>query len=142
MEIVSGKIIKHEKTGAVETIVDKCKIKINGEWVDGVIYEGMDRHTGEPMVFVRELNDFNENFVECKIPVFKITVEELRKEIYSHEKPKGWREGQFVFNMVGELYGVARIVQFDYGVDCFYNDDKIEEFLIRSVEVINSVGKY
>lgn len=142
MEIVSGKIIKHEKTGAVETIVGKCKIKINGEWVDGVIYEGMDRHTGEPMMFVRESNDFNENFVECKIPVFEITVDELRKEIYSHEKPKEWREGQFVFNMVSELYGVARIVQFDYGVDCFYNDDKIEEFLIRSVEVINSVGKY
>lgn len=135
MEIVSGKIIKHEKTGAVETIVGKCKIKINGEWVDGVIYEGEDRHTGEPMVFVRELNDFNENFVE-----YRITVEELRKKIYSHEKPKNWREGQFVFNMVDELYGVARTVQFVHGVDCFYNDDKIEEFLIRSVEVINNRG--
>ena len=135
MEIVSGKIIKHEKKGAVETIVGKCKIKINGEWVDGVIYEGEDRHTGEPMVFVRELNDFNENFVE-----YRITVEELRKKIYSHEKPKNWREGQFVFNMVDELYGVARTVQFVHGVDCFYNDDKIEDFLIRSVEVINNRG--
>lgn len=133
MEIVSGKIVKHEKTSAIETIVGKCKIKINGEWVDGVIYEGEDRHTGEPMVFVRELNDFNENFVE-----YRITVEELRKKIYSHVKPKDWRDGQFVFNMVDELYGVARTVQFVHGVDCFYNDDKIEEFLIMSVEVINN----
>ena len=136
MEIVSGKIVKHEKTGAVETIVDKCKIKINGEWVDGVIYKGIDRHTGNPMTFVRELNDFNENFVD-----YKITVEELRKEIYSHEKPKEWREGQFVFNMVNRLYGVARDVQFGHGVDCYYDDNQIDEFLIRSVEVINYYSK-
>ena len=136
MEIVSGKIIKHEKTGAVETIVDKCKIKINGEWVDGVIYKGIDRHTGNPMTFVRELNDFNENFVD-----YKITLEELRKEIYSHKKPKEWREGQFVFNMVNRLYDVARDVQFDYGVDCYYDDNQIDEFLIKSVEVINYYSK-
>ena len=136
MKIVSGKIIKHEKTGAVETIVDKCKIKINGEWVDGVIYKGIDRHTGNPMTFVRELNDFNENFVD-----YKMTVEELRKEIYSHEKPKEWREGQFVFNMVNRLYDVARDVQFDYGVDCYYDDNQIDEFLIKSVEVINYYSK-
>ena len=135
MEIVSGKIIEHKKKGVIETIVDRCKIKFNGEWVDGVVYEGKDRHTGETMIFVRELNDFNENFTE-----HQITLEELRKEIYSHEKPKDWREGQFVFNMVDKLYGVARIVQFNHGVDCFYNDDKIEEFLIRSVEVINNRG--
>jgi hypothetical protein len=136
MEIISGKIVKHEKTGAVETIVDKCKIKINGEWVDGIIYKGIDRHTGNPMTFVRELNDFNENFVD-----YKMTVEELRKEIYSHEKPKGWREGQFVFNMVNKLYDVARDVQFDYGVDCYYDDNQIDVFLIKSVEVINYYSK-
>lgn len=136
MEIVSRKIVKHEKTGAVETIVDKCKIKINGEWVDGVIYKGIDRYTGNPMTFVRELNDFNENFID-----YKMTVEELRKEIYSHEKPKEWREGQFVFNMVNRLYDVARDVQFDYGVDCYYDDNQIDVFLIKSVEVINYYSK-
>ena len=136
MKIVSRKIVKHEKTGAVETIVDKCKIKINGEWVDGVIYKGIDRHTGNPMTFVRELNDFNENFVD-----YTMTVEELRKEIYSHEKPKEWREGQFVFNMVNRLYDVARDVQFDYGVDCYYDDNQIDKFLIRSAEVINYYSK-
>lgn len=69
-----------------------------------------------------------------------MTVQELKNEVYSYEKPKNWREGQFVFNMVDELYGVARTVQFVLGVDCFYNDDKIEEFLIKSVEVINNRG--
>lgn len=69
-----------------------------------------------------------------------MTVEELKNEIFSYERPKDWREGQFVFNMVDKLYGVARTVQFVLGVDCFYNDDKIEEFLIRSVEVINNRG--
>lgn len=134
MEIVKGKIVEHIKKGVIETIVDKCKIKINGEWTDGVMYEGEDRHTGEPMIFVRELNDFNENFIEYKK---KMTVEELKNEIFSYERPKDWREGQFVFNMVNHLYGVARTVQFSCGVDCFYNDSKIDEFLIKAVEIIN-----
>ena len=101
-----------------------------------VLYKGIDRHTGNPMTFVRELNDFNENFVD-----YTMTVEELRKEIYSHEKPKEWREGQFVFNMVNRLYDVARDVQFDYGVDCYYDDNQIDKFLIRSAEVINYYSK-
>ena len=66
-----------------------------------------------------------------------MTVQELKNEVYSYEKPKNWRDGQFVFNMVNELYGVARIVQFCCGVDCYYDDSKIDEFLIRSVEMLN-----
>jgi hypothetical protein len=58
-----------------------------------------------------------------------MTAKELRSIVYSNPKPKSWREGQFVFNVVDSLYGVARIAQFEYGVDCFYNDDKIDEFL-------------
>ena len=45
------------------------------------------------------------------------------------DKPSQWRDGQFVFNYIDEVYGVARIAQFNYGVDCFYFDDKIEEFI-------------
>lgn len=70
-----------------------------------------------------------------------ITVEEMKSEIYSHEKPKDWREGQFVFNMVDELYGVARIAQFHYNVDCFYHDDKIDEFIEVSCKILNEVCK-
>lgn len=70
-----------------------------------------------------------------------ITFDEMKREIYSHEKPKQWREGQFVFNMVDELYGVARIVQYNEGVDCFYNDEKIDEFIEVSCKILNEVCK-
>ena len=66
----------------------------------------------------------------------KITIESIKKAIYSVEKPKDWREGQFVFNRVDELYKVARTIQFNDGVDCFYDDSKIDEFLNRTLEWI------
>ena len=44
-------------------------------------------------------------------------------------KPKDWRDGQFVFNYINEKYGVARYVQFIEGIDCFYRDDKIDQFI-------------
>lgn len=40
------------------------------------------------------------------------------------------RKGQSIFNYVDENYGpVARQVQFEDGVDCFYIDEKIDAFL-------------
>ena len=65
MVIEKGKKVRHQRTGAIEEIVSPCIIKFtNGEWVDGVVYQGNDRYTGKPMVFVRELNDFNNEFIE------------------------------------------------------------------------------
>ena len=53
---------------------------------------------------------------------------ELWKEVESY--PKNWRKGQKVFNAVEELYGgVAREVQFQDGIDCFYNDKVIDDFI-------------
>ena len=47
--------------------------------------------------------------------------------------PKSWRLGQKVFNAVESLYGnVAREVQFRDGVDCFYDDSKVDEFLEKA----------
>ena len=66
-----------------------------------------------------------------------ITVEELKKEISEIEFPKNWRKGQSVFNYIDNIYGVARTIQFKYGIDCFYNDDNIDEFLNKAVEIIN-----
>lgn len=43
--------------------------------------------------------------------------------------PKEWRKGQAVFNVVDEMFGVARTIQFKDGVDCFYNDYNIDKFL-------------
>ena len=50
------------------------------------------------------------------------------ERVYSY--PKDWRKGQKVFNAIEELYGaVARHVQYFDGVDCFYDDSKIDDFI-------------
>lgn len=66
-----------------------------------------------------------------------ITVEELKKEISKIEFPKNWRKGQSVFNYIDNVYGIARTIQFKYGIDCFYNDNNIDDFLNKAVEIIN-----
>lgn len=54
-------------------------------------------------------------------------------------RPKSWRKGQAVFNYIESKYGVARAVQFEDDIDCFYRDDQIEEFLQKAYErIINS----
>ena len=58
-----------------------------------------------------------------------MTLEEFKLSIYNVEKPSHWREGQFVFNTIDSLYGVARTVQFNDGIDCFYDDSKIDRFI-------------
>lgn len=48
------------------------------------------------------------------------------------------RKGQAIFNEVDRNYNnVARIAQFDYGVDCFYDDSQIEPFLNKCYELLN-----
>ena len=58
-----------------------------------------------------------------------MTPDEFKAKIYSIEKPSNWREGQFVFNTIDSLYGIARTVQFKDGIDCFYNDSEIDNFI-------------
>lgn len=60
--------------------------------------------------------------------------EDLRSEIelVLSAKPKNWRKGQFVFNYVDEVYDVARAVQFEDKVDCYYDDTKIDQFLEKA----------
>ena len=67
-----------------------------------------------------------------------MTRDELVKEIFSEPIPKYWRKGQFVFNRVDKLYGVARSVQFVDHVDCFHNDEAIDDFIIHSLVRINN----
>lgn len=54
-------------------------------------------------------------------------------------RPKIWRKGQAVFNYIESKYGVARAVQFEDGIDCFYRDDQIEEFLQKAYERIKYI---
>ena len=51
-------------------------------------------------------------------------------------RPKHIRKGQAVFNYVDTKYDVARAVQFDDNVDCFYRDDQIEDFLQKAYKRI------
>lgn len=69
-----------------------------------------------------------------------LTFEEFRNEVLTamENKPKDWRDGQFVFNYIDEKYGVARSVQFIDGVDCYYIDSKIEAFIERSYGYIKN----
>lgn len=54
-------------------------------------------------------------------------------------RPKSWRKGQAVFNYIESKYGVARSVLFEDGIDCFYRDDQIEEFLQKAYERIKYI---
>lgn len=49
--------------------------------------------------------------------------------------PSTWREGQKVFNAIDSLFNVARKTQFEKGVDCFYNDNNIDDFISTSYEI-------
>ena len=45
------------------------------------------------------------------------------------DKPSEWRDGQTVFNFIDYEYGVSREVQFNDHIDCFYNDERINDFI-------------
>ncbi len=58
--------------------------------------------------------------------------EEFKEEIFNNLEnlPEDWRKGQKIFNYVDFAYGdLARHIQFEHGVDCFYRDDLIDDFL-------------
>jgi len=47
-----------------------------------------------------------------------------------NKRPTFIRRGQSVFNATEEIYGeIAREVQFNDRIDCFYNDSQIKAFL-------------
>ena len=66
-----------------------------------------------------------------------MTLEEFKNSIYSIEKPSNWRNGQFVFNTIDKLYKVARKVQFENKIDCFYDDSKINQFIVACFNELN-----
>ena len=53
------------------------------------------------------------------------------KELYPY-----YRWGQAVFNYVDEYLGVARKVQFEDNVDCFYNDDAVDAFIEKTLDAL------
>lgn len=73
-----------------------------------------------------------------------LTLEEFRADVLTamKNKPKEWRDGQFVFNYINEKYRVARYVQFIEGIDCFHNDNDIESFIVKSYETLMTTESY
>lgn len=67
-----------------------------------------------------------------------ITFEDFKNDILIalESKPKDWRDGQFVFNYIEESFpGLSRAVQFGKKIDCFYRDDKIDEFIKEAYNI-------
>lgn len=64
-----------------------------------------------------------------------LTFEQFRSKVLfyaDHQRPLSWRRGQAVFNYINSKYGIARDVQFLDGVDCYYNDNVIDQFILLS----------
>lgn len=63
------------------------------------------------------------------------TVDKVMHLINLVPKPKQWRQGQYVFNRVSHIFGddFAR----DLGVDCYYHDNKVDDFLETLIKKLN-----
>lgn len=70
----------------------------------------------------------NNSNIRCTFGTYEEFMNDIMTKIET-ERPEYWRKGQFVFNYIFTKYGeVASEVQFIDGVDCFYRDDRIEDF--------------
>jgi len=67
---------------------------------------------------------------------FTQTILDKSYEYYYVDNPYS-RWGQAVFNSTVELFDskIARTSQFVYRVDCYYHDDKVEDFLDKCYEL-------
>lgn len=74
----------------------------------------------------------------------KITFDELKAEVMEKARFKHsyLRLGQFIFNYIHGFYGVACTVKDKDGVDCYYRDDLIDDFLKLCVQRINNNEGY
>lgn len=67
-----------------------------------------------------------------------MNLNEFKTDIFEGIKqyPSHWRKGQKVFNYIDKKYRVARKVQFDDHIDCFYIDSNIDAFIEKSFEYV------
>lgn len=68
-----------------------------------------------------------------------MTKEEFVSDVMTHVKnrPQYIRKGQAVFNYIEEKYHVARDVQFEDNIDCFYVDASIDSFIDAAYKRLN-----
>ena len=67
-----------------------------------------------------------------------MSIEEFKKEIFDAIKdyPKDWRTGQKIFNYIDCKYKIARKIQLEYNVDCFYKDYLVDNFIITAYKIL------
>ena len=97
-------VVKHNKTENLYLLVnDKCKVKINGEWVDAVIYQGKDKESGKTKCFVREKSDFDSHFTEVGGIDLNLERSWLFYQIYTLKEVAAEYPGKTIENIVAQL---------------------------------------
>ena len=97
-------VVKHNKTENLYLLVnDKCKVKINGEWVDAVIYQGKDKESGKTKCFVREKSDFDSHFTEVGGIDLNLERSWLFYRIYTLKEVAEEYPGKTVENIIAQL---------------------------------------
>ena len=97
-------VVKHNKTGNLYQLIDdECKAKINGEWIDAVIYQGKDKESGKPKCFVREKSDFNSHFTEVGGIDLNLEHSWLFYQIYTLKEVAAEYPGKTIENIIAQL---------------------------------------
>ena len=97
-------VVMHKKTGDLYLLIDdECKAKINGEWIDAVIYHGKDKETGKIKYFVREKSDFDSHFT--KVGGIDLNLERswLFYQIYTLKEVAEEYPGKTIENIIAQM---------------------------------------
>ena len=97
-------IVMYKKTGDLYQLIDdECKAKINGEWIDAVLYQGKDKETGDMKNFVREKSDFDNHFIEVDDIKPKSEYSWLIYRIYALKEVAEEYPGKTIENIIAQL---------------------------------------
>lgn len=120
---------KHNKIVAGEKLIRIIKSCLTVKQLDNCITL-IDRFTKlyDDQDWYKILTD---EWFEQSARIREMSYENFKQEINEaiKNKPEYIRAGQAVFNYIDEKYHVARLVQFNDHIDCFYNDGEIDRFV-------------
>ena len=104
-------VIMHNKTGDLYQLLDdECNVKINGKWVDAVIYQGKDKETGNMKSFVREKSDFDNHFIEVDDIKPNSEYSWLIYRIYALKEVAAEYPGKTIENIIAQMEARRREV--------------------------------
>ena len=97
-------VVMHKKTGDLYYLgSEKCKAKINGEWIDAVIYHGKDKETGKIKYFVYEKSDFDNHFTEVGGIDLNLERSWLFYQIYTLKEVAEEYPGKTIENVIAQM---------------------------------------